>query len=132
MHGDNGTEAFMLLLRWVKSYLPENQQVYLQCLRGGAYVLRKWSDAFSRLYCRFTLLVSRFNADQIEALRAVPRHRLLLETDAPYFPLEGRDFSSPSILRYTAEAVASLRKENPLDLMRQAAMNADDLFQCPK
>ena len=66
---------------------------------------------FPRTYFGFTNLARTFNADQITALCNIDERRLLLESDAPYFPVPGCRVrtSSPSQIFVAAEAIATHR-----------------------
>lgn len=69
-------------------------------------------------------------ADQIEAAKAIPLDRLMLETDAPYLtpkPLRGR-ICKPEHVRLTAEFLAELRREPLEQLAYQTTYNARAFF----
>ncbi len=73
-----------------------------------------------------------FNGDQREALRQVPEAHLLLETDAPYFPLvREHSWSAPHLLDRVAREVANIKggltTEEVLEL---AETNARRFFHC--
>ena len=48
---------------------------------------------FPRTYFGFTNKVGRFSRHQREALCKIDENRLLLKSDAPYFPIEGETVS---------------------------------------
>lgn len=67
----------------------------------------------------------------VEVATAVPLERLLLETDAPYLaptPLRGQRCDS-SMIRHTAEAIASLRSITVEELLRITTANAHTLYK---
>lgn len=67
---------------------------------------------------------------QLEAAKAVPRNRLLLETDAPYLtpaPYRGKVCKSEHV-RVTAEFLAGLRGESLEELTNATTANARRLF----
>lgn len=67
---------------------------------------------------------------QLEAYKAVPLDRLLLETDAPFLtptPYRGT-INEPKRLGAVADFLADLRGEGPLDLARVTTRNARELF----
>ena len=111
MDGDCGTEAFMLLLHFMKKNVRSFQPIHLHCFTGNQYVLDRWLEVFPRTYFGFTNLARTFNADQITALCNIDERRLLLEADAPYFPVPGCRVrtSSPSQIFVAAEAIATHR-----------------------
>ena len=64
------------------------------------------------------------------AAREVPAARILVETDAPYLapqPVRGRP-NEPAYVRYTLEALAQARDEDPKELERQIDRNAAECF----
>ena len=65
---------------------------------------------FPNSFFGFTKIVTGFDAEHLDALRAVPDDRLLLETDAPYFKRPGHRFSNPSYIGKVANVIAQVRK----------------------
>lgn len=69
-------------------------------------------------------------ADQLEAAKAVPLSKLLLETDAPFLtpvPFRGK-ICEPKYVRVTGEFLANLRGESLEDLAAETTRNAQTLF----
>ncbi len=69
-------------------------------------------------------------SQQLEAAKAVPSDRLLLETDAPFLtpsPFRGK-MCEPKHVRATAEFLAELRAEAVSDLAESSTANAIKLF----
>ena len=106
LKGDCGTEVFLLLLHFLKKNVRPHQQMHLHCFTGNSYVLDRWLEVFPRTYFGFTNKVKYFNQHQIAALCKIDENRLMLESDAPYFPIEGETVSSPSQLYVLAETMA--------------------------
>ncbi|XP_076459338.1 3'-5' RNA nuclease TATDN2-like [Babylonia areolata] len=130
MSEDKGTEAYMLLLRilW-KRRVPQNQWICLHCFTGDHYVRDEWLAVFPNTYFSFTKRVARFEQYQVTALRGIPRDHLLLETDAPYFPLvPGERWSEPSQLYVVAESVATHLNTTPEGLLEESTTNAFRFF----
>ena len=68
--------------------------------------------------------------NQLEAAKAVPLDRLLLETDAPFLtpaPMRGT-ICRPKHLCVTAEFLAGLRDESVAELSKATTQNACNLF----
>lgn len=82
----------------------------MHCFSGGVALARRCLDA--GFYVSFAGNVTFKNAGELrEAVRFVPRDRLLLETDAPYLaphPLRGRT-NHPGLVNLTYWFVAELR-----------------------
>ena len=67
---------------------------------------------------------------QLEAAKAVPKERLILETDAPFLtPAPNRsELCEPKHVRVTAEFLANLRGETLEQLAAATTANAENLF----
>lgn len=85
---------------------PPGVRGVLHCFTGGA---RAFEEAMARdWYVSFSGIASFRSFDALDFLRAVPRDRLLIETDAPYLapvPMRGRR-NEPAYVRHVVEAVA--------------------------
>lgn len=129
MEGDCGTEAFLLLLFFLRRYVRSHQPVHLHCFTGNKYVLERWLEVFPRTYFGFTNKVRTFNDSQIAALCSIEESRLLLESDAPYFPVKGSRVSSPSQLFIAAEAMATHRHLTVERVLEITLANGQHLYQ---
>jgi TatD DNase family protein len=102
--------------RAVIEALPGGVRGVLHCFSGGRELM---DAALSRGWLiSVTGLVSFRKFDGGEWLRAVPRDRLMLETDAPYMapePHRGKR-NEPALVAHVADAVARHRAE-PLELV---------------
>ncbi|KAH3834935.1 hypothetical protein DPMN_108268 [Dreissena polymorpha] len=87
---DCGTEAFLLLLHHLKKRISRMQRIHLHCLTGYPYVLERWLEQFPETWFGLTSMVKNFDRYQRDSLDFVKEYRLLLETDAPYYKLEGK------------------------------------------
>lgn len=70
------------------------------------------------------------NEEQLEAAKAVPLEKLILETDAPYLtptPLRGK-INEPSYVEHVAEFLSRLREESKETLSEVTTGNALSLF----
>ena len=56
----------------------------------------------------FTAAVRAFDQKQLEGLQAIPLNKLLLETDATYFPLGGAMVSTPAYLGDVAAYLSNI------------------------
>ncbi|KAH3892746.1 hypothetical protein DPMN_016874 [Dreissena polymorpha] len=73
-------------------------------------------------------MVRDFPENSKIALRRIDGGRLLLESDAPYFPTAGEELSSPSFIGVTAQEVAKIRGCSWRDMLQQTAENAQQLY----
>lgn len=64
----------------------------------------------------------------LDVLSKIPLHRLLLETDAPDLPVEGRESGEPSDVSAIGAALAAARGLSVQALARQTRLNAEALF----
>ena len=84
-------------------------------------------------YISFSGTLTFQNAKRVrEAALAVPRDRLLIETDAPYLaphPMRGR-LNHSGLLTYTLATLAELWQVTPEDAAEQTFENAVRLFGC--
>ncbi|KAH3890021.1 hypothetical protein DPMN_014088 [Dreissena polymorpha] len=102
--------------------------MHMHCFTGDSYVVEKWLEVFPETYFGFTDTVERFNRHQQEAVTGIYESRLLLETDAPYFPLPGNKWSSPSQIHKAARLVAELRNVSVEKVLAATTENALRLY----
>ena len=63
------------------------------------------------VFFSFGSIVAKNHKDAINSAAFFPAERILLETDAPYQPLRGKNFSTWEDLNTICESIAALRKE---------------------
>ena len=73
-------------------------------------------------------IVRSFNSEQKEALRSVPPYRILLESDAPYFPPPNARHGHPHYLYEVAKVVGTVRANSPREIVRVAHLNGSRLY----
>lgn len=84
----------------------------------------------ARAYVSFSGMVTFKSWKNVEAVRAVPADRLLVETDAPYLaptPHRGKR-NEPAFVRQVAAKIAEIRGEDPQDIEDQTTRNAIACF----
>jgi TatD DNase family protein len=100
----------------------------LHCFTGGMELLEEALDA--GWHISFTGLVTFKNFRGQEALRAVPRDRLMIETDSPYLapvPHRGKR-NEPAYVARVRDGVAAVRGESPEEVERYTTRNAFRFF----
>ena len=125
---EGSDEAFYPLMCHLKGRVDQTQRIHLHCFQGGIRTLRDWSQHFPNTYFGFTRAVVTFDRSQQEALRSVPDDRLLLESDAPYFPWPGHTRSTPSYLGRLAHEVAQVRSVDPRHILELSVQNVETLY----
>jgi TatD DNase family protein len=119
-------EAHADTLRLVKKHRPPG---VVHCYSGSAELARELLKL--GLYIGFTGVVTFANARKtIEAARAVPLERLLIETDCPYMapvPFRGKRCDS-SMIAKTAEAIAAIKQTTLEELAAATDENARKLY----
>lgn len=105
-------------IRGVIHSFSADQKVLEQILQRNLYVGLNGIMTFTKI------------PEQLEAAKAVPLERLVLETDAPFLtpaPYRGK-ICEPKHVRATAEFLANLRSEALSELAEVTTQNASDLF----
>ncbi|MGQ9661353.1 MAG: TatD family hydrolase [Kiritimatiellia bacterium] len=105
----------------------------LHCFTGDRTFARKILDL--GFYISFSGIVTFRNADSIrDALKIIPDHSLLIETDSPYLaaePYRGRS-NEPALLPAVAKVVAAVRACPLARIAELTLNNARRLFGWPK
>ncbi len=119
-------EAHEDTLKLLKKYRPKG---VVHCFSGSAEMAREVTAL--GLYVGFTGVVTFKNARKpLEALKAVPKELLLMETDCPYMapePFRGKRCDS-SLLPYVAQVMAGELAMEPQAVVDLTAANAKTLF----
>ena len=122
------SELIASLIYQCAGVVPRDQKIHPHCFTGTVGDVNRWVQRFPNVCFGFTAMVGSFNEEQKEALRMLPSERLLLETDAPYFPLHGYSLSSPTFLGMTAQLVADIRGVTKADILTVTAQNAHRMY----
>ena len=80
----------------------------LHCFHGGPEEVRQWLATRRMVYFSVGGAIVSASRTQIEGLQSIPRERLLLETDSPYFPMGVTWPMSPLHIGAVARVVAQL------------------------
>ena len=104
-------------------------RVVFHCFSGDAGLAR--FAAAQGWYCSFAGTVTFKNAEGLrEALVALPRNRLLIETDAPYLapaPVRGRP-NAPYLVPHTLRSIAATLETDPSMLAAMIASNTEAVY----
>ncbi len=110
--------------------LPPEASVVMHCFSGDADFAEECRKR--DYYLGFTGSVTYPKSDTLrEVARFYPGRRLLLETDSPWLPPQGRrgGRNEPSFLPEIAAVVAEVRGETPARLEQQTTENARRVFR---
>jgi len=104
----------------------------IHCFTGGEEAARRYLEL--GLFLSVAGVVTFRNAEALrQAVRLVPRDRLLVETDCPYLapvPHRGKR-NEPAFVARVAEQVAALWGATPDEVAEQTTANARRLFRLP-
>ena len=83
------------------------------------------------LHIGFAGMVTFKRYEAADLVRSVPLDRLLVETDSPYLapvPRRGKR-NEPAFVIHTAQRIAELRGDDPVELARATSANAREFFR---
>ncbi|KAK3107216.1 hypothetical protein FSP39_009701 [Pinctada imbricata] len=124
-----GSDVHCRCVTMMESLCDKNQLVHVHCFTGKAEIVEVWNRKFPRTYFGVTAAIRTFTAEQINGLIAIPMNKLLLESDAPYFPLGNATVSSPAFLGEVAAILAVHLDRRPQELMQATLTNAKVLYR---
>ena len=107
---------------------PESVLKVLHCFTGSMKLLEVGSEV--GCYVSFAGIITFSKFDGQEAVRAVPEHRLLAETDAPYLapvPRRGKR-NEPAFVTHVVAALADIRGEDVDAVAKSTAENAERFY----
>ena len=127
-HDRYGLDVNGACLMLMEEYCKLEQHIHLHCFMGKDIMVRAWLRKFPNTYFGVTAAARSFDQKQVDGLRAIPPNKLLLETDAPYFPLGKAKVSTPAYLGDVAAIVAIHVDMHPPEVMRTTLQNARTLY----
>jgi TatD DNase family protein len=127
----SSTRAYYDMFYRCKAVVPRRQKIHLHCFSGTMDDVDLWLGYFPNTYFGYSYMVSKedFGEGARIALQRIEEKKLLLESDAPYFP-HGHQYrwSSPSFIGMTATAVARVRGCSKEQILRTTVENARRLY----
>ncbi|XP_062612696.1 uncharacterized protein LOC134274418 [Saccostrea cucullata] len=124
-----GSDVNARCIMLMERYCSRAQWIHVHCFKGKVDVVETWLKKFPNTYFGVTAAVRTFDENQITGLKAIPRNKLVLESDAPYFPLGRAKVSTPAYLGETASLVAVNLGIRPSELMQVTLENARYLYR---
>ena len=123
-----GKDANKFCFSFLTERIEKNRCIQLHCFNGDLQCVHMWRTGFPNAYFSFSGMVKRFDNIQKEALSKVPLARMLIETDSPYFALEGKR-NTPNQLEAILELVANIKGISKKDMILANIYNADKVFK---
>jgi len=107
---------------------PPSTRMVLHCFSGSMRLLEAGLDV--GCYVSFSGMVTFAKFDRHEAVRAVPRDRMLAETDSPYLaPVPHRGMrNEPAFVARIIETLAGIREESVEAVVSATTANANRFY----
>jgi len=115
-----------IVLRHIKGL---SAPAVMHCFSGSAETAKFYTDL--GFYISFSGAVTFKKTKAAEVIKAIPRDRVLIETDCPYLapePFRGKD-NQPKYVRFAAMKIAEVWGESVEEAARQTTENAYRLFE---
>ena len=122
-------DAHQDTLNILKENVSGQVENVLHCYSGSAEMVRD----FAELNMSFSVggVLTFKNAVKLaEAVKVMPKERILIETDSPYLtpvPYRGKT-NKPAYVRYVAEEIAKIRNMQVEELIDITTRNAEEFF----
>lgn len=123
-------DAFELLSAH-KSLLTDG--MLLHCYGGSREMAERFTKEFDA-YFSFGGVITFKNAKKDDIVRAIPRDRLMLETDCPYMtpvPYRGQT-NRPAYVAFVAEKAAQILETSKEEIAQTTALNACRFYRLPE
>lgn len=116
-------------LRIMQRWVPCDWRVHVHSFRGSVQLMQallaKWQNAYIGIPGIVTLNDPHAN----ELCMQCPLDRLVVETDAPYLPLQGTYFSHPGLVPEILLKVAEIKGIPPHEVFAAARENARSVYR---
>ncbi|XP_071796176.1 putative deoxyribonuclease TATDN2 [Asterias amurensis] len=112
----------------VRQTLPRMWRIHLHCYMNDWEGAKVWFDSFPNLCVGLTNAVGLGSPGPRDVALNIPLDRLLLETDAPYFPPTPARFSIPTMAKHVAEEVAKIRGITVAEVLHKTRQNTELLY----
>ncbi|MBC3916659.1 TatD family hydrolase [Undibacterium sp. CY18W] len=134
LHEREAHDAFFALL---KQYRSQLKGAVVHCFTGNTAEIREYLDLDCHIGVTGWVCDERRGDDLRQALKFLPKEKLMIETDAPFLlprnlpvkPQEGRN--EPMYLPVVLEAVASILGISATALAQQVRLNTGQFFNLP-
>merc|ERR1711871_1141054 len=96
-------------VRMLKRFVPRHWKMHIHSFRGTLPFLDSILNNFDNAYIGVSGLITMFDGEVQLLCERCPIDRMILETDAPYLPLNGTYFSHPGQIPLIAQKVEELQ-----------------------
>jgi TatD DNase family protein len=108
--------------------ISRSRRIHLHCWSGSRELVNTWLRDFPNTFFSVNYGVSQFSEAQREGLLSIPRDRLLLESDSPYFPPLGYQHGAPHLLGRTLQVLARVLGLRTWEVADLTGKNAENLY----
>jgi len=102
-------EAETDTLELMRAAVPEAYKVHLHSYRGSVPFMKQLLTEWTQMFIGMPGLVTMDDEHAKELVRQCPLDRMVIETDAPYLPVQGHWLSHPGLLPEVMAAIAELK-----------------------
>ena len=128
VHSRGAAEAVFEIL---KENLRREHRIHLHCWTQRGEIVKEIEEYFPRAQFGVTNLINLQGKKAQEArsnVQLIPMEKLLIESDAPYFPPQGKGIGHPGKLDLLIETIASLKGVSKREVMSTTAQNCKRLY----
>ncbi|XP_041463689.1 mucin-17-like [Lytechinus variegatus] len=109
--------------------VSRHQRIHLHLCDLNSEEVALWKQSYPECYFGFSSSSEHFGLSQQEALKLVPHNRLLLESNAPFLPIDlTAKSNSPAYIGEIAQVLAECQHRNLESVLRSTTDNAICLY----
>ena len=122
----------------VQEVLPHHHKIHLHCFTGTMDDVNMWAGYFTHLKFGFTNKITKIDPSSHQEKFTCTQHhsviknldlsQILLETDSPYFPVDGKEYSLPGETLTVAKRIADLKSIKVYDVLAQVMENVKSTY----
>lgn len=115
-------------LRILKKHVPYDWKVHMHSYRGSVQTLEAMLECWRHFYVGFSGLITMQDSDVQDLCKRCPLEKILLETDAPYLPINNVNFSHCGQIPEIAEKVAQIKGCSIEEVMEASRINCFAMY----
>lgn len=120
----------------LKEIVPSHHKIHRHCFTGNLSQIHSWLDFFPNTVFGLTCTPLLFNKPSPDVIRAIPIHKFLLESDAPYLvPPSFKSqftFSTPSMISEIARYLADVFNKPLFEFLHTVKNNTTEFYGLPE